>query len=1058
MNKFTEYNPIQKPIRTVLLGLISVSLLAAPTLYAAEEDEEEADEATVTITGSRIKRTEFSSSSPIQIISGDLSRELGLFDASEMLQNTNQASGFQIDNTFGGFVIDNGPGSATIGFRGLGADRTLVMINGRRMAPAGVGGAPVAADLNLIPGAMIDRVENLLDGASTIYGSDALAGVANVILKTDVEGFQIQAQKTKPNGQGADETIVSGMWGSTSDNGFISVGFELAKRNAQSRAGNPFAKGCEERIWETETGEQITRYSGNGPTISGENSCYMYPLGGRMQINNGFWGTVYYTPNYTNTGIPNFSETTVPTDYIGLFPSWIGADFDGDGIDDGAIVDGNGDGYRDVDFQDPRYNFTQSDYYKGGDYLSKLERMSVLINGEYNFKDNNNTSFYYDALVSKRKTPIFSPGSQIFEWVPSSNPYNVCNPEGLAGIDCFGVLGFGDAGPLLTRPILNIRGDRDQHDIEVSQNRLVTGLKGDLGFVSDTWYYDVYASYSSSNGTYKTVGISEDRLLNSLNTSVVNSDGSVTCGDGTDGCVPVNMFSANMYQIGGAVLKPDEYNYLMVERFTQTRVSQLIVNGFIGGELFKLPWNGNEVNAIFGVEYRREEIKSHPNEVASEGLLWGWFSDKGATGARNLKEAYAEVDLPLLAGLTGVEELSVSASARITKESYYDASNTYNIKSTYRPVEWFTLRGTKGTSYRAPNLRERFLSGTSGFNTLTDPCVVPSDARISDPFDLGAADVYDAANDSRDQGDLDACVVAGVDPTALGLGENGTEKFNSSYSVEIVKGGTTELVEETSEATTAGVIFEQPFSEAFDLTLSATIFDIEVSNSIAEPSASYSMGQCYSADGNTAFCDRLNRDSDGKIALVDASFINIGLLTSKGIDYNLYYHQGFVVMDKNLGVSFDVQATRMDESLYDVLDTVDDNAGETDVPKWRASTRLSLSYNDFRLNWATRFIGGGEGDDLGDFIEGTSGCRGLYDDAGDPLLCRPVGYTEDYTIHNLSLTWEHDNFLVSLGVRNILNEAPPKMDESYFTYTNIPLGVGYDTFGRTPYLNFLINL
>ncbi|MCO4798905.1 MAG: TonB-dependent receptor plug domain-containing protein, partial [Colwelliaceae bacterium] len=145
------------------------------------EDEEEVER--VVVTGSRIRRSEFSNASPIQVISGDISRELGLFDASEMLQSTNQAAGQQIDNSFGGFVLDNGPGSATIGFRGLGAERTLVLINGRRMAPAGVGGAPTSPDLNLIPGVMIQRVENLYDGASTVYGSDAVAGVANVILR-----------------------------------------------------------------------------------------------------------------------------------------------------------------------------------------------------------------------------------------------------------------------------------------------------------------------------------------------------------------------------------------------------------------------------------------------------------------------------------------------------------------------------------------------------------------------------------------------------------------------------------------------------------------------------------------------------------------------------------------------------------------------------------------------------------------------------------------------------------------------------------------------------------
>ncbi|MCO4797923.1 MAG: TonB-dependent receptor, partial [Colwelliaceae bacterium] len=292
--------------------------------------------------------------------------------------------------------------------------------------------------------------------------------------------------------------------------------------------------------------------------------------------------------------------------------------------------------------------------------------------------------------------------------------------------------------------------------------------------------------------------------------------------------------------------------------------------------------------------------------------------------------------------------------------------------------------------------------------------------------------------------------------------QDGTEKFNSSNSTELVSGGSLGLSEETSLAKTFGFVFEQPFTDAFELTLSLTRFDIEVTNSIAEPSAAYSVNQCYSADGSDAFCSRLDRDSDGKIEFVDQSFINVGLLTSKGFDYNLYYQQDFLLNDKNLSVSLDVQATRMTESLYDVLGSVDDNMGEPEVPEWRASARLSLAYDDFRLNWSTRFIGKGEEDwtvdeedDYG-FVDNARGCRGLWADEAktQPLLCRPVGYTEDYFVHNVSLTWTTDDYQINVGVRNVFNDAPPKVDPGgSFSNTNIPLGVGYDTFGRTPYIN-----
>ena len=1080
----TKLNKVAKGIQTAIMfgavcsvntyaqtlaeqeAAVAVQETVAEQSSASEMMLEDEVEEKIVVTGSRIRRSEFSTASPVQVISGDISRELGLFDATEMLQNTNQASGSQIDNSFGGFVLDNGPGSATVGFRGLGADRTLVLVNGKRMAPAGVGGAPTSPDLNLIPAVMIERIENLYDGASTVYGSDAVAGVANVILRKDVEGFELQGSVNKPKGSGGEETVLSGMWGKTTDNGFITVGAEYYDRKSQSLADNSFVKGCEERIFETEDGEIIKRYSGIGPTVNGEDSCDIFPLTNRMFIYNGFWGSVYNTPGFTNTGIPNWSESTVPAIYEGLLPTWIGGDSNGDGINDIAFPDGDGDGLRDFDFQDPRYAFQQSDYYRSGDYLGKNKRISLVANGEYNFQDEDDTTVYFDALYASRNSDQFTPGAQLFENVPASNPFNPCNPDGLNGIDCFGVLGFGPAGPLQVQPIINIRGDRDSHEVEVSQYRLATGITGDLSALADigleNWYYDAYVSYSASEGDYITRGINESRLVNSLNTTVLNDDGSVTCGNGSDGCVPVNLFADAIYQTGGGTLTAEEYDYLMIDRVAKTEVSQLVVNGFAGGDLFELPWNGNIVSGIIGAEFRRDEIKSKNNDVATEGLLWGWFSDKGANGSRNLKEVFTEIEMPLISGKPGIEEFTFTASGRISKESYYDSAETYSLKAIYRPVDWFTIRGTKGTSYRAPNLRERFLAGTTGFTTITDPCVVPADARDSDALDPTAPDTYNAANDTRAQSVLAACSNDGLDPTQLGLGQDGTEKFNSSNSTEVASGGSLALVEETSLAKTFGFVFEQPFSEEFELTFSITRFDIEVTNSIAEPSGAYSVSQCYSADGNDAFCDRLTRDSDGKINFADQSFINVGLFTSKGMDYNLYFQKDFLIGEQNLDVSLDLQATRMTEQVEDVLGTVDDNSGEPDYPEWRASAQLSVKYDDFRFNWYTQFIGAGEEDWLKDpedgaFIAGTVACDGLWKDEAktDPVLCREVAYTDDYILHNASVTYTQDDWRIAVGVRNVFNEEPPKVDPNgSFSNTNIPLGVGYDTFGRTPYINF----
>ncbi|WP_412972767.1 TonB-dependent receptor domain-containing protein [Glaciecola sp. MF2-115] len=1040
-----------------LAVLVALGCLAAPNLYAQEtdslleEEEEEVKEVVerISVTGSRIKRQEFSNASPIQIISGDISRELGMFDTSEMLQSSSQSSGQQIDNTFSGFVLDNGPGAATVGFRGLGAARTLVLINGRRVAPAGVGGAPTSPDLNLIPSVLIDRVENLFDGASTVYGSDAIAGVANVILRSNVEGFDVQATVSAPK-DGGEQTILSAMYGVSGDNYSFNIAAEYNERRSQTFGQSEFVGECTEFYYEGDDGEIYTDYRGIGPNPTPPDACDIFPLSNRMSIP--FHGSIYRTEGSTNIGIPNWSDSTSGLANAPFFGDMVTeVDTNGDGIIDNAIWDGNGDGLLDFNFQDPFYSLERSDYVNTRDWVSPLKRLSIYANGDYLLQDDNDTRFFYEALYAQRDSNVFSPGGQLFEFVGADNPFNPCGTDPINGIDCRAGVGF-PYGPQEVRPIISIKGDRDTNVVDVHQYRVVGGVQGNIGALEDfgqgNWSYEVSAIYSASKGDNSIIGINEANLLNSLDTSVRNDDGSITCGNGSDGCVPVNLFSSNIYQLGGGVLTPAEAGYLFDSREISTEVKQTMLTGYISGDAFTLPWNDQIVPLVLGAEFRKDEIITDANPVAAEGLLWGYFSDEGADGSRNLQEVFFETEAPLLRGEEWAEELTVTASGRWTNETFYDPETTFSLKAIYRPTEWFTIRGTRGTSYRAPNLRERFLNGTSGFASISDPCVVPDSARISDPLDLNANETYDASEDQRAQRILDSCVANGVDPTSLGLQTDTTDRFGAGTSTEVSTGGSDTLAAEQSVSETYGFIFEQPFTDAFDLTLSATWYDIRITDSVAEPSGGFIVSNCYNnierPDGSSAFCGSINRNSTtNRLESVDASFINIGLEGSKGVDFNIFYQQDFVVGENELGVTFDLIATKLQSAEQDILGQQDDNFGEPTYPEWRGNARVNLSYMDFRFNWSTRYIGKGEADQPADF-DTYAPCDGL------DVLCRPVYYTDDYYTHNASISYSQDNWAVTVGVRNVFNDAPPKVDDAgVFSTRNIPLGVGYDLFGRT---------
>lgn len=199
---------------SALALVISAPAFAQDAEPAQEEEGEEAvsvstdakgrtEQGAIVVTGSRIVRDTYSSISPLQVLTTENQQAVGAFDPAQILQRSVAAAGTQIDATFNGFVLDNGPGSQTVNLRGLDPSRTLLLVNGRRLSPSGVEGAPTSPSINLIPGTLVDRFDILTDGASSIYGSDAVAGVINVILRKDFNGLEIQGVgDVNPQGQG----------------------------------------------------------------------------------------------------------------------------------------------------------------------------------------------------------------------------------------------------------------------------------------------------------------------------------------------------------------------------------------------------------------------------------------------------------------------------------------------------------------------------------------------------------------------------------------------------------------------------------------------------------------------------------------------------------------------------------------------------------------------------------------------------------------------------------------------------------------------------------------
>ena len=265
-----------------------------------------------------------------------------------------------------------------------------------------------------------------------------------------------------------------------------------------------------------------------------------------------------------------------------------------------------------------------------------------------------------------------------------------------------------------------MRGDRNLTEVENEQSRFVAGFRGDLPFMNFAsvreWSFDTYISYSKSKGQSKRFGVREDRLdyalgaYSELGDSPCQDDTGSLGADATTGCVPVNLFAPSLYPVGqvtGDFATQAERDYLFDTRDFETEYEQTIFSAYATGTVFELP--AGSVGVGLGLESRKDEISSRPDDVARDGLLWGFFSDGGAEGDKRVDEFFGEIEIPLLANVPGATELTLNASARITDDEYYGTNNTKSFKLGWRPVDSLLVRATYGTAFRAPNLRELFL-------------------------------------------------------------------------------------------------------------------------------------------------------------------------------------------------------------------------------------------------------------------------------------------------------------------------------------------------------------
>ena len=968
------------PVLTPLAAAVMTALY--PVAPAMAQDNAEADDIEeITVTGSRIRKDVFSSAAPMDVVLTESATARGIMDVATLLQTTTVAAGSpQVTPASTGVFVENGGlGTATISLRGLGANRTLTLVNGRRAGPSGVRGSVSSFDLNVIPLGAIDRIEVLKDGASSIYGSDAVAGVVNIITKK-TDGGTLDAFYSAPEQSGGEQLRVNGSWGKKFDRGYFRATADYNRQDILKRGERDFFKCDEDYVFEP--GTNLSARADLIDPRTGEFFCdgltwghvwvYDYAdfVGGAGDGTTNAGQPVFlmqydFNGALTANGVPPLDPATNPnhmTAPAGWFPI-----SRGDPLTNSL-----------EDSDHPLQNTTT--------LVPKLETTTLFLEGEVELSDN--VSAYAEVLLNRRETTDVS-YRQIWTYV-----YNYDSADWGGGVD---PLSVGWTGAQWLSPLAIV--DHSDESVTVDYQRFVAGLTGEMQSVLPGWNWDLSFQYSRSEGEYMEDQILEDSLeMPFFRTgSCVGQNSPIS----NRPCVDIQWFDPDF--LNGNI-SPDIQNFLYATEVGTTEYTQWSVEGFVTGDAFDMP--AGPVAMAIGFHYREDEILDTPGPITLVSNAWGASAAGVTAGDDSTVAFFGEVDIPLLADKTFVDRLDFIGSVRYTDVDSFGDDTTYKVGLNWSLTDEFRVRSTFGTSFRTPALYELHLANQTSFisSRNSDPCI-----------NWGSK----LANGEISQRTADNCAADGLAPDHL---------FTVSPTV-VTGGGLGVLTAETSEALTFGIVWQPSFA---DLSISVDYYDILVEDEVDVIGAQEIVVGCYESVffPNEPLCDLFDRSAPtdplpNAITEIRDSFINVSKQQLRGLDLTVRYIQD---MPGNWGsLTVDTQHTFNFEDTIALFDeTEEDLSGEAGHPEWVGNLNFTLDIDQWSVFWGMQFIG--STDNLASFGRNTVNYV-FGSDAATGGTTVEIDLEAEFTMyHTLSASYEFDNgFVARLGVANVLDELPPRL-------------------------------
>jgi iron complex outermembrane receptor protein len=885
----------------------------------------------VEVTGSRIRQVDLETAQPITVMTQEQIQKTGLVTVGDIIANMSAAG--SPDFSKGGTLVSNSEqGGQYANLRNLGSNRLLVLVDGKRWT-ATVDGY---TDLSTIPSSMIDRIEVLKDGASAIYGSDAIAGVLNIILKKSMDGGSLSlyegANQHGGDGKSKDFSL---SYGANNDKASVLFGLTHTEQGA---------------VWARD--RDITSYT-YGP------DHYAAGLGVSP------WGRIRnVSASGTATGINQMVNHT--------------GTYDGVGTGSAANVAGNYHTYTGAE-QD-LYNSSQDMM-----FTSPTKLDSIFTKGTFELPYG--MHFATTALYAQRKSstqvagyPLNSLSQSAYPVYIDANSYY--NPD----------------------PGSNLFFYRRTIEVpRVTENESQTlhidaTLSGEFNLAGRTFNWDVGYNHSNVSGSKLSTGnVNLLNLKKALGPSFMNAEGVVQCGTAASPialslCTPFNILG------GPSASTPAALAYVMsTGQLTYgSTVNSATAN--VSSELYTLP--AGAIGFAAGLEERGVDGYNRPGQFEQSGYSTD-LAGNSTVGHYSVKEAYFELNIPVLKDLPFAKSLSFDLASRHSDYSNFGNTNNSKVSFMWKPVNDLLVRGTWAQGFRAPTVGDTFGGGSQSFDTYLDPC----DSRYGEAAHTAAVAQRCAA----------AGVPAGFKQTnAAGVAISGTGGAQSAYPFE-AGAGNEALRPETAVTNTLGFVYSPSFLPGASVSLD--YFDIKIDNRITAVSATYIANQCY-IEGIPSFCSSIQRNADGSITNLARGNANLGKLETDGADLTLGYRFPMTKYGR-----FALRSDTSYTHSYKVKASADsdwaDYAGDYYYNKIKSNVSLDWTMGNWNATWTARYYSPVRDECWSDTVE----------------CSNPNGYTESFgtgynklgaeTYHDINVgyktSWKGQ---IMVGINNAFDKKP----------------------------------